>query len=260
MAAKNVWLTWMTEGDPTGPEAVVSALGKAGFAVAGAPWIDDLEKHGWVELGNHLAKDETADVWVVAGARADLMDPRKRYGLSMVAATLRARRSVLPQVVVLGTDGVPEEQELPTLLRGAKRLEASSGWAERALAATIRKPSAPDERFRFDVIADPHVGQWFEVGPAQGTFSGAMLGITGGGTIVNHAVGPSGGLPERTVLEFALEGITADIAGDEFTLWAVANELGNGDSYYVKIDGQPTKLVIGEHPDQDADVSVLELQ
>ena len=261
MAAKRVWLTWLTKDDVVGPPTTVAALSKAGFEVAGAAWDDDLEKVAWTELASHLAETDAEEIWLVGGKLESFAEPTKRYGLSMVTAVMQAKRDPLPHVFFLGMDGAPDMDDMPTLLRGARALDASAGaWAERILAATLRKPTAPDEAFRFNVLADPHMGQWFELGPATGSWNGAMLGITGEGEIQNHAVGPAGALPERTVLEYALEGMQADIAGDEYTLFAVQNDLGPDQSYYVKVFGHPTKMVVGQHPDSDAEVSVLKLK
>ena len=67
-------------------------------------------------------------------------------------------------------------------------------------------------------------------------------------------------LPERTVLNYASVGIKAQIGDDEFTAWSVQNELDPEQSYYIKITGQPSKLIIGEHPAaEDAEAWTLAL-
>ena len=69
--------------------------------------------------------------------------------------------------------------------------------------------------------------------------------------IVEHAVGVKNEIPERTVYEYASKGIKAQIGDDEYLAWSVQNELDPDHSYYVKIVGFPTKLLIGEHPAAD---------
>jgi len=197
------------------------------------------------------------EVWLIAGRGADLALSSNRYGLSLTMARVRSSRDPMPAVIVVGLDGAIAAATLPTLLRGCRTFDGSSAWAERVLAATLGKPAAPADSFRLNVLADPTIGQWFEVGPAATTWKGAMFGIAGGGAIDNHAVGPAGGLPERTVLEYALEGIEAEIGDDTYTAWAVQNEIGPEQSYYLKVTGHPARLIIGEHPDSGAEVSVL---
>ncbi|HEX5050766.1 MAG TPA: hypothetical protein VFZ65_03240 [Planctomycetota bacterium] len=259
MAQKTVWLTWMAigEGAPS-PQPSVEALSKSGFAVTGAPWVDAPADFAWTELAERLVDDGGPDVWVVAARRQDLANANHRFGLCMVAAMVRADRKKLPHLAIVGLDGMPQPTDLPTLLRSCKLVDGSAAsWPAKVLTATISPASAPDEPFRLRVSAMKHIGLWIEVGPKHGEWSGAMVGVAGEAKITNHAVGPQGGLPERTVLEYKLEGLELEIGSDQFTAWAVQNHLGAGDSYYVKIDGTPGKVLIGQHPDGDPEVSVL---
>jgi hypothetical protein len=125
-----------------------------------------------------------------------------------------------------------------------------------------KKGGSVGDDFRFNVIAHPYIGQWFEIGPrGDGTWKGAMVGVTGEGVeITQHAVGKKNELPERTVLNYASEGIKAQIGEDEYTAWSVQNEIGAEESYYVRVVGHPQKVIIGEHPAGDeADAWTLTL-
>ena len=261
MAGKKVWLSWLTDDDPEGPAAAVAALGRAGFDVEGAPWTDDLEKMAWLPLADRLSDPGYDAIWMVGGRREDFAVSSKRYGLSMALTVVCAAKNPPPMVMLVGTDGALDSGSLPTLVRARSRpLDASvAGWAEKALVATVSKPPAWGEPFRLNVIADPYAGQWFEVGSTGGAWEGVMFGVTGEGKIDLHAVGPAGKLPEKTVLECALEGIVADIGDREFTANAVQNKLAPDESYFVKVTGNPECVVIGQHPDVDADVSVVRL-
>lgn len=258
MAQKTVWLTWMPADDVAlAPQPVVNALSKVGLAGAGAPWIDAPADYAWAELARQLQQDGAPDAWLIAGRAADFANPAHRFGLSMVAATL-ASSDRAPHAALLGLDGTPDAQALPTVLRAAQALDGSgSAWPAKLLVALSATTSATTERFRMRAHADKMFGNWLEFGPRDGTWAGAMVGVCGDAEITNHAVGPAGGLPERTVLEYKLEGIELEIADDAFVAWAVQNRIGSDESYYVKVDGSPSKLLIGEHPDSDPEVSVL---
>ena len=260
MAGKKVWLTWLPEGEgPPQPQETVAALARYGLEVSGAPWVDDLEKVAWAELGGILLDPAKAEIWLVAGRLEDFAEPRLRYGLSLVAAMAREGRGDGFRLVCLGLDGLPEN--LPSLLGGGLSLNGSDGgWGAKLVAAAYGAAEKPAEDFRFNVIAHSLIGQWFEIGPDGEDWQGAMLGVSGDAKITHHAVGPRGQLPEKTVLEFQAQGIEAELGDDRFVAWSVQNKLGPGDSYYVKVEGRPAKLILGSHPGSDeAEVRVLSL-
>lgn len=87
-----------------------------------------------------------------------------------------------------------------------------------------------------------------------------MFGVSGEGEIAHHLVGPKGQLPEKSVLEYATQGIKAEVGGVEYTAWSVQNKIGPNDSYYVKVEGHPSKLMFGGHPGTDqAEVTIIDL-
>ncbi len=263
MAGKKVWVTWLPGGDDAAvsPQDTLALLTRYGLEVSGAPWIDDLEKLAWSELGGTLLDPANADLWLIAGLESDFQAPEKRYGLSMVAAmALDARAADLP-ILCLGLDFAPRAAALPSLLRGAKLFDGrEQGWGAKAVAAAFSAPAGHSEDFRLNVIGHSLIGQWLEVGPVAGEWPGVMLGTSGEGKITHHAVGPRGQLPEKAVLEYPLEGLEAELGGAKFVAWAVQNTLGPGDSYFVRLEGHPAKLILGHHPGADeAEVYVVEL-
>ena len=263
MAGKKVWLTWMPGGEGApGPQETVATLGKYGLEVAGAPWVDDLEKVAWAELGGGLMDADGPDIWLIAGRRADLEATRNRYGLSLTAAMANGARGAALQGICLGLDFAPDAAALPTPLAGFRCLDGAGGaWGAKLVAAAHgAATAAPAADYRFNVIAHSIIGQWLEVGPQGGDWKGAMLGVTEEGEITHHAVGPAGQLPEKAVLEYPTQGIEAELGGAKFTAWAVQNRLGPDESYYVKIEGCPARLLFGGHPGTDqAEVTVLDL-
>lgn len=267
MAGRKVWLTWLPSGEdaPT-PQEAVQALGKVGLDVAGAPFVDDLQKCAYSELATQLNESEKGEIelWVVAGRQADFEKTSIRYALGMVSAMVRDVRDPLPLLWVVGLDFEPKADALPTFLRGANVIDGTSGkWPAKVfIGSHNKKGGSVGDDFRFNVIAHPYIGQWFEIGPrGDGTWKGAMVGVTGEGVeITQHAVGKKHELPERTVLNYASEGIKAQIGDDEYVAWSVQNEIGNEESYYVRVVGHPNKVIIGEHPAEDeADAWTLAL-
>ncbi|MGF1607526.1 MAG: hypothetical protein ACFB22_14440 [Rhodothalassiaceae bacterium] len=263
MAAKTVWLCWVPAGEAAPqPQATVQAMGQVGLAVSGAPWADDLDKVAWSDLAEQLAGDAAPDILGVAGRVRDFDSPTVRYGLSLTLARALAGRPQL-KVVLLGLDGVPPREGLPTLMQQAEILDASQpAWAAKLVALAFA-PGGPVQRdHRLDVIAHAAIGQWLEIGPAHGHWDGAMLGISGEDVAIEqHAVGAKGQLPERTVLNYASKGIQAELGGEAFEIWSVQNRLGPEDSYFVKVKGFPRRVIFAGHDGRaDGEVTVLTLQ
>ena len=87
-----------------------------------------------------------------------------------------------------------------------------------------------------------------------------MIGTSEGGTITHHAVGARGQLPEHATIEYPLQGLEAELGGEKYVAWAVQNRIGPAESYFARIEGQPAKLILGQHPESDqADAHVLDL-
>lgn len=261
---KRCWLTWLPSGDQApDPGGVVSALSRVGLDVAGAPYVDDLEKAAWSELGALLCDaDKPADLWVVAGRTADFDTISVRYGLSLAAAMALGRDGGPPAMLVLHLDGDGHSLDLPTLFGNGQRLDGrASTWAAKVVAMAHKRPAPAPVDFYINVIGHPMIGTWVEVGPTEGdTWRGALMGVSGEGEVLHQAVGPRGQLPERTTLNYPSTGIKADVAGEAFTASSVRNTIGAGESYYAKISGHPGKLIVGSDVGSDApEVSVVTL-
>ena len=182
MAQKKVWMTWLPTGEGApGPNETVSALSRVGLNVAGSLWVDDLEKAAWVELGGLLLEPNKADLWLIAGRRSDFESARNRYGLSLVTAMVNdAREAPLPALCV-GLDFTPDAASLPMLMRQFQCLNGTEpAWPAKVVAAAFVKTGEPSSsEFRFNVIAHPILGQWFEVGPRDNEWRGVMFGVDG---------------------------------------------------------------------------------
>ncbi len=263
MAGKKVWVTWLPAAkEAPQPEGALKALTTVGLQVSGSPWIDDLEKMAWYDLGTTLQDSAQADLWLIAGRGEDFRSARYCYGLSLVAAMARDGRGTGFPIVCLSLDTAPEAETMPTLLRGLRFLPAAdSGWAAKIAASFLRKTEGAAWDFRLSATGHPYIGQWFEVGPREGEWQGVMFGVSGEGKIAHHLVGPKGQLPEKSVLEYATQGIQAEVSGVEYTACSVQNKIGPNDSYYIKVEGHPSKLMFGSHPGTDqAEVTIVELK
>ncbi|TAK06642.1 MAG: hypothetical protein EPO39_08335 [Candidatus Manganitrophaceae bacterium] len=263
MAGKKVWVTWLPTGEGAPPpEGTVKSLAGAGLQVGGSAWVDDLERMAWYDLGTTLWDPAQADLWLIAGRGDDFKSPRHRYGLSLVTAMARDRRGSGFPILCLSLDAAPDAATMPTLLRGVRFLSAAeSSWPAKVAAAFLKRTDGPAPDFRLSATGHPYIGQWFEVGPIEGEWQGAMFGVSDEGKISHHLVGPKGQLPERSVLEYATQGIQAEVGGSAFTAWSVQNKIGPNDSYYIKVEGHPSKLMFGGHPGTDqAEVTVVDLK
>ncbi len=262
MAQRKVWLSWVAQ-DTTqaDPNVSMAALKKNGLLPQGNRWVDDVVKAAWAELLPVLSDAQQSDAWVIALDRASLERASVRYGLSVLAATVRERRGAAYPLAVLGIDFMPSAEQLPIFLRSGPFYGGTdSGWPAKLVASFFKKGDSVTQEFRFTVYASQYTGQWFEIGSKTEAWNGVMFGVNGDAKITHHAVGPKGALPERTVLEYAIKDMKATVGDTEFTVWSVQNVVNTEQSYFLKIEGSPVKVIFGGHPGaENAEVYVLDL-
>ncbi|TDV28727.1 hypothetical protein C7405_113119 [Paraburkholderia caballeronis] len=254
---KTVWISALNK-SAARVEAVAATLRKYGLQPAGHAWTDDPAKLAWRAAADAF-EAARADLWLILAEPAELALPSVRYGLSLFAAVLRQRRGVDVPTAVLW-QGAPAAA-LPPLLDGALVLDETSAWAAK-IVARVNKAAAPvASDFRFAVLGDERLGQWFEIGPRSGDWDGVVFGIAGADARIDfQAVGPAGGLPEKTVLEFAQQGLTLEAGEQAFDAWAVRNWIDAGSSCYVRVNGCPEAVLFMPYAeDGDADATVLRL-
>lgn len=259
---KTAWISALSKNEPR-VAAVSQVLKRYGLEPKGHFWIDDNEKMAWRTALDSLLQTK-ADAWVVLADNEMAAKPSVRYALSLTAAALREARGHGFPIVVLWNDA--PAAELPSALLPVTALqEKETSWPAKIVAKASMPAKGAAPEYRFSVAGDERLGQWFELGPradsSADAWHGVVFGVAGEGAAINfQAVGPRGGLPEKTVLEFAQEGLKLQAGGLEFTAWAVRNEVGAGDSYYARVTGCPQAvLFLPYSEDGEAEATVLRL-
>ncbi len=261
MAKKKLWISYLPGVEK---EANLKAFGgqldKYGFSVSAGFWEDDLKKLAWVAHREVLEDPDQSDIWLIAGEKDQFERETIRYGLTALKLSIVPRRKSDIPVFILALGFKLDSQSLPLAFRDVPVFSDSDpGWAAKLVAQAHKKQPSPEYPYRFFIHAHEYFGQWFEVGPASGSWNGAMLGVDEG-EITHHAVGPKGFPPEKSVVEYSLRGLKAELGGVEYTAWAVQNKLDSENSYYVKVVGSPGKVIFGEHPgEEDAEVFVYDM-
>src|SRR5690606_8739137 len=201
---------------------------------------------------------------VLVGPAAALADPAIRGELALFRLALQTQRGT----TVNGLALLAGEPAAPAAA-GTSRSDilddwlaaVDARWPARAVARA-HAPVAPRWPVRLGMHAHERLGAWLEVHPLPGhEAEGACVGVSGEGASINfHAVGEAGALPERSVNEYELQGLKFDIGGLAFDAWALQNRIGEGQSYFVRVDGLPDYLAVGTLPvGQLEEVHVLSL-
>jgi hypothetical protein len=258
---KKVWLSSLVKSEAV-VKKVMAQLKTYGLEAHGHFWEDDLEKVAWIKPRGELL-DAKVILWAILGSEEDFRNPAFRYGLSLLAVTVQAQRGLGFPIVVLQTEGETiAPVTLTTPLKGVDVLSCSgAAWAAKLVAKAHGGGTAGmSSEYRLDLYGNEHIGQWFEVGPANGSWSGGMFAVADA-EIAFHGVGPKGVLPNRSVLNYPVEGLKLNLGEKEYTAWAVQNELDRDTSYFVKVKGFPTSILFGPYSnDQDAEMFVMALK
>ena len=243
-------------------QAIGGVLKRYGLDPVGGPWAptaDDVAKVGWRPLAEAMAERKPA-LWLIVADAPALAPPHVRYGLSLMAGTLRGLVGTRLPVARLGAG----EATLPPLLADALLLEPGASWPAKIVAA-VHRARQPDAGERLVMHGNEQLGQWIELAPAQGLWNGLVFGVSGEGASIDfQAVGPRGGLPEKSVLAYAQQNLQLDAGARRFTAWALRNEVGDTPqgamSYYARVRGSPDALLWMPYTEtDDGDATVLPL-
>ncbi|NUU02185.1 hypothetical protein [Herbaspirillum robiniae] len=257
---KTIWITSLAK-NPARVQAFTAVLKRYGLEAKGHFWTDEPAKMAWRVALDSLVEAK-ADVWLVLADDEEMAKPGVRYGLSLLAASLREGSGHGFPIVVMWPGKAPAADALPPLLRDALHLEeANAAWPAKIVAKANMPGKAQAPEYRLNVAGDEKLGQWFEIGPRAGNWDGVMFGVAGEGAEIDfQAVGEAGGLPEKTVLEYAQQGMKLQLGETEYTAWAVRNQVGPGQSYYARVKGCPASVLFMPYAEGgDAEATVLRL-
>ncbi len=257
---KMLWLTSMDK-DQELVQKFMAQMKRFGLEVNGHFWKDEPGKMSWLGPRKEILNDKVA-MWGILASEESLRDKDALYGLSLLTLTVQATRGLgFPIVVFLSGKDTVSPEKLPTPLKGADVFKADQANLGAKLVALLHKPPKKIESdYRLDIYGSRQIGQWFEIGPGEDKWPGAMFGVSDG-EILFHAVGPKGKLPSETVLNYPLKGIRLDLGEKEYSAWAVQNEMDKDSSYFVKVEGSPESILFGPYSETEvAEVYIVGLK
>jgi hypothetical protein len=233
-------------------QTAARTLATYGLPVKGQRW-PLTDESAWVASAQEAAQANAA-VLVITGTHEQFNQPHVRRSLSLFRLSLQTRRQRPVNGIVLLSDagsGAPVAPPSPHAgVLDDWTIAGAQNWQAKAVARA-HAPIASRLPVRLGLHAHDRLGIWLEVHPCPDqTAAGALVGVSGNNaTISFHAVGPSGGLPERTVNEYELQGVTFDAAGASFHAWALQNSIPVQNSYFIRLEGEPDLLAIGTLPE-----------
>ena len=246
---KSIWLSSLTYSQDL-VQRFMQQMKRYGLEVDGHFWEDDLEKLAWMKPREKLIEDSIS-LWAVLGSSQDLESESIRYGLSALCTTVKAKRGHGFPLIFVVVEGTIDPSGLPTPLKGVDVFSLSDpGLGPKMVAKVHGKSIFVAPEYRLDLYGNSQIGQWFEVGPHEGRWEGAMVGISEG-EITFQAVGPKGKLPSTSILNYPMKGLKLSLGEQEYTAWAVKNPLDSETSYFVKIEGAPGSILFGSFSEDD---------
>ncbi len=256
---KKIWLSSLVRAEEE-IKKLITQMKTYGIEVNGHFWEDNLANMAWMSPREELIKSEVA-LWLILADAKSLTAPSIRYGLSLLAITAQANRGLSFPIIILMEGAPPPAEDLPTSLRSVEFLSITDSALPAKLVAKVHAPwPKVSPEYRLDVYGNAQIGQWFEIGPTQNSWSGAMFGISEG-EITFHAVGRKGFLPERAVLNYPLKGIKLNLGEKEYVAWAAQNEINSQNSYFVRVKGFPNSILFGPYSQgEEAEVYVVNIK
>ena len=125
--------------------ALASTLGRYGLRALGGVWETSPEKVltvDWRPMADAFVA-QNARLWLIVADATALADPAVRYGLNLIAASLRTALGADFPVAVLWPDAAGAARPaLPSQLRDALVLEAGDTWPAKVVARVHRSRGA----------------------------------------------------------------------------------------------------------------------
>ena len=236
MEKKKVFVTAL-EHDQSNVQELFSKIKSYGF---------DVDGHFWNYEEKNLTKEipsvelEKSSAWVIVAP--EKIKSVAMIGLSLTLLTLKNFSKVRIPILIVG-----EKQDLPPLLQYAEFCTIATLGAKLAAKTAIKKPW-PNEAFRICAHNQVGVGFWFEIGPTTGEWKGVLCGVATdqGASLDYQAVGTKGMLPERATLNYPFKDAKITHNEIEYTAHGCQNLLTENDSYFVRLNGLTSSIIIGE--------------
>ena len=257
---KSIWLTSLGA-LPQPATRLITTLKTYGLDVQGHFWKDDLKNMAWMASVENLA-DPRIPLWAILASAAELRNPNIRYGLSMAAISVQAKKGNNFPIIIIqaGAESIDASQ-LPTPLKHADiLLESIAGLGAKLVAKAHSSPKPASGEYHMDIHGNPQIGQWFEVRPLSAAWAGIMFGVNDA-EINFQAAGPTGRLPDKSILNYPVQGLKINLGDTPYIAWAMQNELNDKTSCFVKVEGFPQSIIFGPYSEKNsADVYVLTLK
>ena len=258
---KQIWLTSLgSSQDPV--NSLMSNLKTYGLDVSGHFWKDDLKNMAWMAPVENIT-DPKIPFWAILASGNELNNPDIRYGLSLTALSIQAKKgNHFPIIILQQTQpDLISSDQLPTPLKNADILSVSDpGIGAKLVAKAHTSPKPIPAEYHINIHGNEQIGQWFEVRPEKNSWPGIMFGVTDA-EISFQAAGPAGCLPDKSVLNYPVQGLKLNLGETEYTAWATQNALNDETSYFVKVDGFPKSIIFGPYSEKEAaDMYVLSLK
>ncbi len=257
---KKIWISSI-DGKKNKVQSIMTMLKTYGLGADGHFWEDNLDTFSWIKPRKEIL-DQSINMWVILASNKSLQNPSIRYGLTMLTLSIQAHRGLAFPILILQTAKETINPEtLTTPLRDVTILEADNPSLGAKLVTKLHTPIQKQSAdYYLDIYAIDRIGQWFEVGPISQTWKGVMFGVTNA-DISLHAVGPKGQLPEKSTLNYPMQGLEVEVGERKFTAWAVQNELQPDTSYYIKINGNPDAVLFSQFsPEDSTEAFIINLQ
>jgi len=247
---KKIWLTSLGKSEED-VQQIMATIKKYGLDINGHFWEDDLEKMAWAAARKEILATDIK-MWIIFGTAESFSSPTVIYGLSLLTLSVQATHGLNFPVVLLqeGTTAINLETLPAHFSECMIHQVAKSTWGAKLVAALHKPVQQVFPPYRLDVYGIPQIGQWFEIGPREGVWKGAIFGTSGEG-ISMHAVGPSGQLPEKSTLNYPQKGLKINLGEKEIDGWAVQNNIDEKSSYYVKVDSHPETIMFCPYSQED---------
>lgn len=263
MAERCAWIIGIGDVEPVA-QIVAAQLKPYGLTIKGQKWPVG-EKQPWLASAQEAAGAGGQVVIVVASTK-DYNNPSLRGELGLFRIMLQTFLKQPVSGFVILTDPTNTLDTSPPIggMNILEDWEVVSGttWPAKVIAR-LHAPRKLTWPIKIEMIAQENLGVWLSINPKPGsTMKGCMVGVSGNNADISfHAVGPAGKLPERSINEFELKGIEFEFNDLQFKAWALQNTLTSEDAYYVRLEGAPNVIAVGQLPEGEIeDLSLLYLK